>query len=436
LHKVIFAIILIRIVFEKIKSAYKNKNKVMRTTKHVLIFVICIIAFILSNCKSTEILLGDISGDVVDGETFQPVKEAKVKLNPLNDSTNTASDGKFIFSNLEPGQYEIQVSKLAYEKEVKSAEVTSGGTTKLYFALNGAPIPEFSDKNLDFGLDSTNKFFNISNIGKATLKYSISTNQDWITVFPFSGEIKDKPATIGVTINKSGFSKDIQKGEIIIISEIGDEILKTTINVFVNGVMDRDLNYYKVIKIGGQTWMAENLNVGSMVLGGTEQTGSQVIKKYCYNNDDRNCKIFGGLYQWAEMMQGAQSDTGSTGTREGICPVGWHIPTLKEWNTLISYLDETLAGVKLKEAGIIHWKEGNVATNESGFTALPGGMWDGYTFGLLTTHEYLWTASKDQGSGSNNAIQFEYNSEKVFSKQFQEKEAIAIRCIMDPPSGK
>ena len=408
----------------------------MRTNKNVLILVICIIGFILSNCKPTENLLGDISGDVVDGETFQPLKETKVKLNPLNDSTNTASDGKFLFTNLEPGQYEIVVSKLAYEKEVKSAEVTGGGTVKLYFALNGAPIPEFSDKNLDFGLDSTNKFFTISNIGKATLKYSIKTNQDWITVFPFSGEVKDKTDTLWVTINKAGLSNNIQKGEIVISSEIGNEILKTTINVFVNGVMDRDLNYYKVVKIGTQTWMAENLNVGLGVPGGTEQTGSQVIKKYCYDNDDRNCKIFGGLYQWAEMMQGAQSDTGSTGTTQGICPVGWHVPTLKEWNTLISYLDETVAGVKLKEAGITHWKEGNVATNESGFTALPGGMWDGLSFGLLTTHEYIWTATSDQESGSNYSTQFEYNSEKVFSKKFQEKEAIAVRCIMDPPERK
>ncbi|TAL68700.1 MAG: hypothetical protein EPN88_07025 [Bacteroidetes bacterium] len=209
--------------------------------------------------------------------------------------------------------------------------------------------------------------------------------------------------------------------------------MKDTVKVFVNGLMDRDLNYYKVVKIGTQTWMAENLNVGRMIYGGVEQTDFQTIKKYCYNNDDRNCKIFGGLYQWSEMMLGAQPDTGITGTTQGICPTGWHIPTIKEWNTLISYLDETVAGVKLKEAGITHWKAGNVATNESGFTALPGGIWDGYIFDLITTHEYIWTATTDQNSGSDYATQLGHNSERVFFPKFQGKQATAVRCIMDPP---
>jgi uncharacterized protein (TIGR02145 family) len=59
------------------------------------------------------------------------------------------------------------------------------------------------------------------------------------------------------------------------------------------------------------------------------------------------------------------------------------VPTVKEWNTLAGYMNETVAGVKLKEAGITHWKAGNVATNESGFTALPGGIWDG---SVVTLH--------------------------------------------------
>ena len=185
----------------------------MRTTKHVLILVIGIIGICLSRCKTSELLPGEIKGDVVDIENYQPLQEATVLLNPLNDKTTTASDGKFQFINLNPGQYEIQVSKQAYEKETKIAEVASGKTTNLYFALNGAPIPEFSDKNLDFGLDSTNKLFTISNIGKSTLKYSINTNQNWITVFPFSGEVKDKTDTLVVTINKTGLSNDIQKGK-------------------------------------------------------------------------------------------------------------------------------------------------------------------------------------------------------------------------------
>ncbi|MCX6301969.1 MAG: carboxypeptidase-like regulatory domain-containing protein [Bacteroidia bacterium] len=405
----------------------------MRTTKRILILVFSIIGFSLNQCKTEEILPGEISGEVDDRENSLPLQEVTVILNPLNDTTTTESDGKFLFENLIPGFYEIQVSKLAYESETKRVEVIPEKTTPLYFFLKGAPIPKISEKNLDFGLDSTIKLFTISNIGKDTLKYSIITNQNWITVFPFSGEIIDETETLTVSINKTGLSNNIQKGEIQISSVIGDEIQKDIVNVFVNGVMDRDLNYYEVVKIGTQTWMAENLNVGIMIPGGVEQTDFQIIKKYCYNNDDRNCKIFGGLYQWSEMMQGAKSDSGNIGTTRGICPVGWHVPTVKEWNTLASYLDETVAGVKLKEAGITHWKAGNVATNESGFTALPGGIWDGSIFDLITSHEYIWTATAGQQLGFNYTAKFEYNSEKVFLPEFRGNQATAVRCIMDPP---
>jgi uncharacterized protein (TIGR02145 family) len=405
----------------------------MKTTKCIIILVISIIGFSLNQCKTEEILPGEINGEVYDNENSQPLQEATVILDPLNDTTITASDGKFLFNNLTPGLYAITVSKLAYEIETKRAEVTPGGTFTLIFLLKGAPIPKISDKNLDFGLDSTIRFFTISNIGRDTLKYSINANQNWITVFPFSGEVTDETDTLVVSINKTGLSNNIQKGKILISSVIGDEIQKDTVNVFVNGVMDRDLNYYEVVRIGTQTWMAENLNVGNMISGGIEQTNYQDIKKYCYNNDDRYCKIFGGLYQWPEMMQGAKSDSGNTGTTRGICPVGWHVPTIKEWNTLLSYLDETVAGIKLKEAGITHWKAGNVATNESGFTALPGGIWDGYIFDLITSHEYIWTATSGQTLGFSYAAKFEYNSEKVFLPEFRGNQATAVRCIMDPP---
>jgi uncharacterized protein (TIGR02145 family) len=181
--------------------------------------------------------------------------------------------------------------------------------------------------------------------------------------------------------------------------------------------------------------MAENLNVGTITSGGLEQTGFQIIKKYCYNNDDANSKIYGGLYTWSGMMQGAKPDSGIIGTTRGICPVGWHIPTLKEWNTLTSYLDEPVAGLKLKEAGSSHWMAGTIATNESGFTALPAGMWDGYYFTLgpsippYNQEAHFWTSSNDQSSGWHYAVQLGYNSERVRYIQFLNQEANSVRCI-------
>jgi uncharacterized protein (TIGR02145 family) len=403
----------------------------MRTTKSILIPIIFIVGICLCKCKTKEIPAGEISGNVTDAETSLPLQETTVILAPSNDTISTASDGKYLFKNLTPGNYEIQASKPSYEKKLNSVTVTPANTTEINFALNGIPVPEISDKYLDFGIDSTIKYFTVSNRGKATLKYSVIADQKWIVVSPSSGEVTNKTDIIKVTINRSELSNYEKQGEIHINSIISQEILQDTVSVLVNGVMDRDHNYYNVVKIGTQTWMAENLNVGIMRAGGSELTDFQVIKKYCYDNNDINCKIYGGLYTWSGMMQGAKPDSADIGTTRGICPVGWHIPTNKEWNTLINYLDAPVAGVKLKEAGTIHWKSGNVATNESGFTALPGGIWDG-VFQLLTSHEYYWTATIDQKSGYNYATQLDYTSEKVIFTEFQRWQAIAVRCIMDP----
>jgi uncharacterized protein (TIGR02145 family) len=402
----------------------------MKTTSPLLLFILCILTLSLTHCKP-EAKTGEITGEVVDLNTYLPIADAIVVLNPGNDTAKTGSDGKFKYQNISPGTYYVQVSKPAYKKETKNAPVVPSKATTFYFALNGAAVAKFSSKNLDFGLDSTVKIFTISNVGKATLTYSINTNKPWITVFPFSGSVNSETDTIRVTINKTEISNDLQKGAFSVTSEGGDDIPVETVGVYVNGVLDADLNYYKVVKIGTQTWMGENLNTGVAIPSTVDQTVSPTIKKYGYADDDRNCQVFGGLYQWSAMMQGSPSDSGAIGTTRGICPVGWHVPTKKEWEYLCGYLGESVASVKLKEAGTTHWQAGNVATNESGFTALPGGMYDGQFFSTMTSHAFIWTATTEKNTGWYYSTQFEYNSEKVIFPKYHWREAAAIRCIMD-----
>ncbi|WP_281166968.1 FISUMP domain-containing protein, partial [Mariniradius saccharolyticus] len=104
----------------------------------------------------------------------------------------------------------------------------------------------------------------------------------------------------------------------------------------------RDGNVYKIVKIGDQVWFAENLKYASGI---------------CYDNQPENCEEYGYLYE---------------GTPE--CPLGWHVPSKGEWEILINHLGGSeLAGGKLKS--VEGWNEPNVgATNESGFTGLPGGQ--------------------------------------------------------------
>ena len=87
----------------------------------------------------------------------------------------------------------------------------------------------------------------------------------------------------------------------------------------------RDNQTYKWVKIGSQVWMAENLNVGTRINSGLweqVQTNNGTIEKYCYDNTESNCDIYGGLYEWNEMIQYASFDDETIGTIQGICPDG------------------------------------------------------------------------------------------------------------------
>ena len=148
-------------------------------------------------------------------------------------------------------------------------------------------------------------------------------------------------------------------------------------------VSDIDGNNYKTIKIGTQEWLAENLkttrlNDGTAIpLVSDDYLWSHLNTPcYCwYNNDGAVFKnIYGGYYNWYAVNSGK------------LCPAGWHVPDEDDWGVFKLFLGmtpeqvnssnfpETTAGNKIKETGTFNWVEESItATNESGFTALPGG---------------------------------------------------------------
>lgn len=152
----------------------------------------------------------------------------------------------------------------------------------------------------------------------------------------------------------------------------------------------RDGKNYNTVLVESQCWMAQNLNIGTKINGSQNQTNNQVIEKYCFNNLESNCDIYGGLYMWDEAMQYV-----TTAGVQGICPAGWHLPTDAEWTTLTNFLGgESVAGGKMKEIGTTHWKSPNTgATNSSGFTALPGGEQNYGNFYSLTFYTVFYSSS-------------------------------------------
>jgi uncharacterized protein (TIGR02145 family) len=190
----------------------------------------------------------------------------------------------------------------------------------------------------------------------------------------------------------------------------------------------RDGKTYNTVLIGSQCWTKENLNVGTRIDGSQTQPNNGVIEKYCFDNLESNCDLYGGLYQWDEVMQGS-----TTPGVQGICPSGWHVPTDGEWTTLTTFLGGVaVAGGKMKEAGLTHWASPNTgATNSSGFTALGVGNTDLYgNFYNLTTYAYFWSSS-EQNSGSAFDRDIIYNTEEVSRYNYEKSYGWAVRCVKD-----
>ena len=209
-----------------------------------------------------------------------------------------------------------------------------------------------------------------------------------------------------------------------------------------NGFTDpRDNNHYNVVKIGNQIWMAENLKYLPSVVG--PGTGSQTTPHYYvygYNGTNvtdakatANYNIYGVLYNWPAAMNGAASSTTNPSGVQGVCPDGWHLPSDAEWTELTDYLGGTSdAGGKLKETGTTHWNSPNTsATNETGFTALPGGnrYYDG-SFDGIGSNGYWWSATEGDAADAWYRFMIFINS-NVYRDYYFKELGFSVRCVRD-----
>ena len=219
-----------------------------------------------------------------------------------------------------------------------------------------------------------------------------------------------------------------------------------------NPVSDYDGNNYQTIEIGNQIWMAENLNT-THYADGTELTdgtgigdiSGDITTTYYFNYGDseEHSDIYGKLYSWAAIMNGAASSNANPSEVQGVCPDGWHVPSDGEWKELEMYLgmNQTDAddignrgtdeGEKLKETGITYWITNDFSTNESWFTALPGGYrFDNGNYTGKGYSAYFWSATENN---VNNAwyrkLGFDYPTITRYAKE--KESAFSIRCIKD-----
>jgi uncharacterized protein (TIGR02145 family) len=178
---------------------------------------------------------------------------------------------------------------------------------------------------------------------------------------------------------------------------------------------------YNTVLIGTQCWLRENLDVGTMVLGSQEQTDNDTIEKYCYDDNPVNCATYGGLYQWNEAMQ---YDT--TGGVQGICPIGWYMPTLADFQRLIAAVGGD--GNALKAIG--QGSGDGAGTNTSGFSAILAGyrLDSGYFYGL-GSYADVWSSTQHYAPLAYSLyVNFNFGGINLYTNN--ENHAFSVRCIL------
>jgi len=180
---------------------------------------------------------------------------------------------------------------------------------------------------------------------------------------------------------------------------------------------------YNTVLIGNQCWLRENLDIGTRINGSQSQTNNSTIEKYCYDDNPANCNTYGGLYQWDEAMQ-YLTNQGA----KGICPTGWHIPTLSEFMTL----GQVVVGDANALKAVLQGTGSGAGTNASGFTALlAGDRFDNGYFENLSSEAYFWSSTQYDATGSGN-VNLYYDDDIIYLGLNDDKEyGFSVRCIKD-----
>lgn len=196
-----------------------------------------------------------------------------------------------------------------------------------------------------------------------------------------------------------------------------------------SAVKDIDNNTYKIVTIGTQTWMAENLRVtryndGTAIPLVSDPTAWSVLTTpgVTWYNNGEEAPEYGALYNYYTV-----ADTNS----RNVCPEGWHVPSDAEWTSLTDYLGGvSIAGEKMKETGLTHWTALNTgATNESGFTGLPGGYLHDGMFLLIKMFGAWWSSTESGASAWYRSV--DYSTASVSPGLVDKRSGFSVRCVRD-----
>ena len=191
----------------------------------------------------------------------------------------------------------------------------------------------------------------------------------------------------------------------------------------------RDGKSYKIVTIGKQTWMAENLNYSDATIDVEDRSS-------CYEGFDKNCDKYGRLYTWSTAMDslaifskngkgcGYQKECSPTYPVRGICPEGWHLPTNEEWNSLYAAMGSNVYAMQARND-----KGWNKATDLFGFSAMPTGLFNGSYFEYFGSDGYFWSAS--YYGYWEYAYHWYMNSSNAYISDSSRRYHFSVRCVKD-----
>ena len=352
---------------------------------------------------------------------------------------------------------------LVYQTDGTSGFYYYDGAWKQGFGSQGATDTASLSNRIDAKLNKTDTSAMLSKylrkLDTASLSYRINTklnssvidlgNQTGVIIYWDENLNKFRtlaPGTAGQVLKMSSGTNPVPVwGTDATTSTTGFSPCGTTIT-------DIDGNSYNTVLIGSQCWTKENLRVrkynnGTAIgfnavggYGGFSSTwqNSTIGLHAIYGHDSTittpsNLTKYGYLYNWYAVKGiSTNGNIASTDTLN-ICPAGWHVPTDAEWTTLTTNLGGgSVAGGKMKSVGTAYWNSPNTsATNESGFSALPGGirMNDG-SFSDISNSGFFWSATEN---GNSNAWYHSLSNSNANVSRISNNKTIGacVRCIRD-----
>ncbi|MHB8337394.1 MAG: FISUMP domain-containing protein [Ignavibacteriaceae bacterium] len=408
------------------------KNRVWQ----IFIILIPVITIMIIGCSKNGSnptqtnMSGNMQGKVTSQTDGSAISGASIQTNPVTSVVYSDQSGNFSINGIAQGVYIVTALKTGFQNHSLNVSITSGKTTTVNFQLAEPDTIPAGVILLSPGNDSSNvpipptlSWIPSSGASSYSLQVSIHSSFDTLIVNG-SGLTKTSYPIGGLSLSTTYYWRVSATNQYGTSNWSAPSWSFTTSNIYgipCPGIptVTYEGKVYNTVQIGSQCWLRENLDVGSMIYNLSNQTNNNQIEKYCYNNNPANCDTYGGLYQWDEAMQYVNTEKA-----QGICPSGWHLPTLSEISTLRASIHND--GNSLKDvsqgSGI------GTGTNTSGFSALLAGSGSSSGFSSIGDNTSFWGSTQYDISTALALYLTSYDGSIAFS-YFSKTSAFSVRCV-------